>query len=135
MTRPLSALGLDVKRLQNRHHRAIDAALAPLGASLVQWDALRHAHENPDASLHDLAGLTFQSDQAFGTLVQRMVDRGLLERAAGPGRAVRLRLTDRGEHVRVAAQERVDEVLRASFAALSAGELEQLDTLLSKLVG
>src|SRR5262249_35866577 len=54
---PLSTpqLGLAVKRLQMRHHRAGNAALKPLGLSLVQWDALRHLHANPDASLHDLA--------------------------------------------------------------------------------
>ena len=68
VTRPLQELGLSVKRLQMRHHRAIDAALSPLGISLVQWDALRHLDQNPGASLHDLAQLTFQSDQSFGTL-------------------------------------------------------------------
>lgn len=135
MTRSPAALGLDVKRLQARHHRAIDAALAPLGASLVQWDALRHLHENPDASLHELAGLTFQSDQAFGTLARRMAERGLLERRAGPGRTVRLRATEQGERVRVAAQARVDDVLRASFGRLSTDELAQLDALLTKLLG
>jgi hypothetical protein len=36
---------------------------------------LHHLHANPDASLHDLAQLTFQSDQAFGTLAGRMKSR------------------------------------------------------------
>jgi hypothetical protein len=72
MVRPATEIGLSVKRLQWRHHRAANAALAPLGLSLVQWDALRHLHGNPEASLHDLAGLTFQTDQSFGTLAGRM---------------------------------------------------------------
>jgi DNA-binding MarR family transcriptional regulator len=59
MTRAIQEIGLSVKRLQMRHHRAIDAELGPLGISLVQWDALRHLDQNPDASLHDLAQLTF----------------------------------------------------------------------------
>ena len=70
----MSEIGLSVKRLQVRHHKAIDAELVPLGTSLVQWDALRHLDENPGASLHRLAELTFQSDQAFGTLAGRLIE-------------------------------------------------------------
>jgi DNA-binding MarR family transcriptional regulator len=70
-----------------RHHRTVNERLAPLGISIVQWDALRHLHENPDASLHDLAQLTFQTDQSFGTLATRRIDRGLIERVPSPGRA------------------------------------------------
>ena len=89
-------VALAVKRLQHRHHRALSQALAPLGLSLVQWDTLRHLDRQPDASLHDLAVLTFQTDQSFGSLAVRMAERGLIERITGPGRAVRHRLTDEG---------------------------------------
>src|SRR3954447_11200255 len=111
MTRAISEIGLSVKRLQWRHHREANTALAPLGVSLVQWDALRHLDENPDASLHDLAQLTFQSDQAFGTLASRMISRGLIERVPGPGRAVRHRLTEHGLELRRAGDEVVDRVI------------------------
>jgi DNA-binding MarR family transcriptional regulator len=134
VTRPLPAIGLSVKRLQMRHHRAIDAGLAPLGISLVQWDALRHLEENPSASLHDLALLTFQSDQSFGTLAGRMIQRGLIERVAGPGRAVRHRLTDRGRSLRKEGDAIVERVLRESFANLTAQELSVLDGLLLRVL-
>jgi DNA-binding MarR family transcriptional regulator len=134
MTRSPSRIGLDIKRLQTQHHRAIDAALAPLGISLVQWDALRHLHENPGASLHDLAQLTFQSDQAFGTLAQRMIDRGLLERRPGPGRAVRPKITAKGDKLREQAQDVVDEVLAESLGRLSDTDLARFDALLQRLV-
>ena len=134
MTRPLTQIGLAVKRLQHRHHRAGDAALGALGLTLVQWDALRHIAENPGASLHDLAQLTFQSDQAFGTLATRMVDRGLIERLGGPGRAVRHRLTERGERLRVEGQKAVEGVLVESLSPLTAEELAQFDGLLRKLI-
>ena len=127
MTRPLPQIGLAVKRLQHRHHRGGDAALAALGLTLVQWDALRHIAENPGASLHDLAQLTFQSDQAFGTLASRMVDRGLIERLGGPGRAVRHRLTERGDRLRVEGQRVVEGVLTESLSPLTADELAQED--------
>ncbi|WP_030434655.1 MarR family winged helix-turn-helix transcriptional regulator [Actinoplanes subtropicus] len=124
-------VALAVKRLQHRHHRALSAALAPLGLSLVQWDTLRHLHRNPDASLHALAELTFQTDQSFGSLAGRMVDRGLIERVPGPGRAVKHRLTDKGEHLRAAGQELVDQVFERSFEGLTAQQIDQLGDLLA----
>jgi DNA-binding MarR family transcriptional regulator len=124
-------VALLVKRLQHRHHRALTAALADLGISLVQWDTLRHLARRPDASLHDLAQLTFQTDQSFGSLATRMVDRGLIERVEGPGRAVRHRLTDRGEQLRAAGQKRVDTMIGKSFSGLTADQIEALGDLLS----
>ncbi|UKD51292.1 MarR family transcriptional regulator [Amycolatopsis sp. FU40] len=123
-------VALAVKRLQHRHHRALSQALQPLGLSLVQWDTLRHLANHPDASLHDLAVLTFQTDQSFGTLAARMVDRGLIERVPGPGRAVRHRLTEKGAELRAAGQELVDVVVKTSFSRLSAAQLNELGALL-----
>jgi DNA-binding MarR family transcriptional regulator len=133
-TRPLQAIGLSVKRLQMRHHRAINAGLAKHELSLAQWDALRHLDENPGASLHDLAVLTFQTDQAFGTLASRMIDGGLIERVPGPGRAVKHRLTERGKERRKAGDKIVDQVLTASFARLSVTQLAQFDRLMQVLL-
>jgi DNA-binding MarR family transcriptional regulator len=134
MSRSVFEIGLSVKRLQVQHHRAANERLAPLGLTIVQWDALRHLHQNPDASLHALAILTFQTDQAFGTLATRMIDRGLIERIEGPGRAVRHRLTPRGEELRGRAEGLLGEVLAESFAPLSASEQETLGALLDRLV-
>lgn len=130
MTPSLQEVGLAVKRLQWRHHRAANTRLAAVGLSLAQWDVLRHLHGSPDASLHDLAVLTFQTDQSMGALAARMVERGLLERVAGPGRAVRHRLTDEGERVRRAGSDVMDDVLRGSFGHLSAEQLAELHRLL-----
>ena len=128
-------VALAVKRLQHRHHRALSRALAPLGLSLVQWDALRHLHRQPDASLHDLAVLTFQTDQSFGSLATRMADRGLIERIPAPGRAVRHRLTEKGARLRAAGQDAVDAVFQSSSRALSAAQLTQLGQLLEAALG
>jgi DNA-binding MarR family transcriptional regulator len=124
-------VALLVKRLQHRHHRALTAALADLGVSLVQWDTLRHLGRRPDASLHDLAQLTFQTDQSFGSLATRMADRGLIERVEGPGRAVRHRLTERGEQLRAAGQKRVDQMIGKSLSGLTADQIDALGDLLS----
>lgn len=135
MPRDLGEIGLSVKRLQMRHHRTANERLAPLGISLVQWDALRHLHENPEASLHDLAQLAFQTDQSFGTLAARMIDRGLIERVPGPGRAVRHRLTDRGEELREQAGATLREVLTESFSPLSDEEVQTFGKLLARILG
>ena len=91
---------------------------------------LRHLANHPEASLHDLAVLTFQTDQSFGTLAGRMVDRGLIERVPGPGRAVRHRLTEKGAELRAAGQELADVVVKSSFSRLSAAQLDELGALL-----
>jgi DNA-binding MarR family transcriptional regulator len=114
-----------------RHHRALNASLAPLGLTIVQWDALRHIDENPRASLHRLAELTFQSDQAFGTLAGRMIERNLIERVSGPGRAVHHRLTEEGLTQRQLGHEIVQNTLRESFAALTPDQLAEFDATLA----
>jgi DNA-binding MarR family transcriptional regulator len=123
-------VGLAVKRLQWRHHRTANERLASLGVSLVQWDVLRHLHQQPDASLHALAELTFQTDQSMGALATRMIASGLIERSAGPGRAVRHRVTAHGQQVRQAGSAIVEGVLGETLGRLSATELADLHRLL-----
>jgi DNA-binding MarR family transcriptional regulator len=135
VTPSLQDVGLCVKRLQWRHHRAANERLAGLGVSLVQWDVLRHLSEQPDASLHALAELTFQTDQSMGTLAARMIRRGLIERVPGPGRAVRHRLTARGKEVRQGGAEVVDGVLAESIGRLSPAERAELHRLLLRAAG
>jgi DNA-binding MarR family transcriptional regulator len=131
---PVQETGLLVKRLQMQHHRAVNAELAPLDISIVQWDALRHLHENPAASLHDLALLTFQTDQSFGALANRLIARQLIERVPGPGRAVRHRLTAKGDRLRVTCGEIVDRVLQQSLEPLTQAQRDTFNSLLRKLV-
>jgi DNA-binding MarR family transcriptional regulator len=130
VTGDIGEIGRSVKRLQMRHHRALNEALTPLGLTIVQWDALRHIDENPGASLHLLAELTFQSDQAFGTLAGRMIDRGLIERVIAPGRAVQHQLSKLGASQRRRGNELVASTLESSFSALSPGQLAGFDRAL-----
>lgn len=129
----LQELGLAVKRLQWRHHREANRRLtAHTGISLVQWDVLRHLHDQPDATLHTLAELTFQTDQSMGTLAKRMVDRGLLNRADGPGRATRHELTHEGERAYESGAQIVQTVLNETLGALGDAERVALHELLLK---
>ncbi|ATE55525.1 MarR family winged helix-turn-helix transcriptional regulator [Actinosynnema pretiosum] len=129
-------VGLAVKRLQWQHHReATRRLLAGAGLSLVQWDVLRHLREDPDASLRALAALTFQTDQSMGELARRMVERGLLRRVDGGGRAVRHALTDEGIAAHEAGSGIVDEVLEETVGVLTDRERAELLALLEKALG
>lgn len=126
----LGELALAVKRLQWRHHREFSTRLATIGLSLAQWDVLRHLERNPEASLHALAELTFQTDQSMGALAGRMIERGLLERRTGPGRAVRHSITPAGAEARAAGQALVGEVLEQTVGSLPADDRDELHRLL-----
>jgi DNA-binding MarR family transcriptional regulator len=130
----LQKLGRAVKQLQNRHHRALDARLVEIGISLAQWDALRAISWHPDGSAHELAELTFQTDQSFGTLATRMLDKGLITRAAGRGRALNHGLTPRGSALLAQGNELANLVLQASFAPLSAADRATLQGLLDAVL-
>ena len=135
MPSDLQRLGLAIKRVQDRHHRTLDAALIEIGTTLAQWNALRAIARHPESSAHKLAGLTFQTDQSFGTLANRMVDRGLIRRVAGDGRAILHHLAPEGERLLEAGRAVAERVLAASFAPLTRAERQQLQALLAKLLG
>ena len=127
-------LGHAVKRLQVKHHRAATEALRPLDVTLVQWDALRHLHAHPGVSLHDLAVLTFQTDQAFGTLAVRLENRGLIRRVSGTGRAIRPELTAEGERVYAEGRNITERVVQESFSPLDPDERAVLGGMLERLL-
>ncbi len=135
MTIDLVTLGRAVKQVQYQHHRALDTGLGAVGTTLAQWDALRVIGRSPGSSAHALAVETFQSDQAFGTLANRLAARGLIERRPGRGRRVEHHLTAAGERVLEAGYPIANEVFGASFADLSEKERSALlDLLLRSLM-
>ena len=127
------AAGRALKQAQYRNHRALDRALAEVGTTLVQWDALRAIHESPASSAHRLALATFQSDQSFGTLGNRLEAQGLIQRAQGPGRSVEHRLTTKGQRTLEAGQKVAAEVVKQSFSRLTASEVMVLQELLQRV--
>jgi DNA-binding MarR family transcriptional regulator len=126
MTTDPEALGQALKRAQYRNHRALDAALREIGVSLVQWDALRAIERMPGASGHELAVATFQSDQAFGTLASRLVDRGLITRSAGRGRRFGHALTEAGHTALTEGRQLAVGVLHDLFAPLDEAQRTEL---------
>lgn len=126
-------LGRAIKQTQHRHHRAFDRQLATLGTTLAQWDALRAIARNPAASAHLLATETFQSDQAFGTLANRLESQELIARNAGHGRKMEHHLTPKGREILEAGERLTDYILKRSFAKLSRADRATLLDLLTKI--
>jgi DNA-binding MarR family transcriptional regulator len=87
--------------------------------SVVQWNALREIDRNPGCSQHHLAELTFNSDQAFGTLLNRSHAAGLVEASASVRRATLHRLTTKGKAMLRYGQKVVFKVTDFSFRALT----------------
>ena len=63
-----------------------------------------------------------------------MIERGLIERVPGPGRAVHHRATERGDELRRVGEKIVDDILTASFAALAPHELAAFDSFLARVL-
>ena len=127
-------LGWLIKRVQHLHHRELDTKLARLNTSLVQWNALREISRNPDLSQHYLAEQTFNSDQAFGTLLTRLQARGLVEQHKKVGRATFHQLTPRGNELLRLGQTIMSEVLAQSFAMLDDNEQKELARMLVQVL-
>ena len=131
----LQLLGRAVKQAQYRQHRALDGALATVGSTLAQWDALRAISRTPGASARELAAATFQTEQAFGTLVGRLTAQDLVERRPGHGRRIEHHLTPAGERILKAGHKVADEVLAEAFAPLPEPDRATLLQLLQRLNG
>ena len=132
MSLDVQELGRTVKRLQHRNHRRLDSGLAEIGTTLAQWDALRTIDENPRASAHALAEHSFQTDQSFGALATRLIEKGLVDRRPGKGRALVHSLTDEGRLMFERGNAVAAQAGAAAFATLSGIERRQLFDLLQK---
>lgn len=128
-------MGRAVKQVQYRNHRALDAGLATVGTTLAQWDALRAICRTHSFSAHALTVETFQSDQAFGTLANRLAAQGLIERRPGRGRRIEHYLTPADEGILEAGHPIANDVFGASFANLCEKERSTLLDLLIRVIG
>jgi DNA-binding MarR family transcriptional regulator len=119
------------------HHtcrRGIDQRLGRHGISVVQWHALQAINDNPGLPLRRLARLTGHSDQGFGTLAARLLDRGYLVRRRGNGRARTHEVTVLGKVLLISADEIAHRVLTLLFLPLSEGDRQSLQVLLRRVL-
>lgn len=129
----IESLGRAVKQAQYRNHRALETALAQVGTTLVQWDALRAIARVPGSSGRELAAETFQGEQSFGALAGRLEKQKLIERRPGRGRRVEHFITEAGEQVLAAGRPVALAALTEVFSSLNEDERATLSTLLQRL--
>jgi DNA-binding MarR family transcriptional regulator len=107
--------------------------------SLKEYDVLYALAKSPEpVRLTDLHRRVLLSQPALSRLVDRLVDRGLVERCPDPGdgRAVRVTLTDAGrERQREVGREHARDVREAMTARVSDADLEELERICRALLG
>jgi DNA-binding MarR family transcriptional regulator len=105
--------------------------------SMREYDVLYTLSKGPEpVRLSDLNRHVLLSQPALSRLVDRLAERGLVERCADPAdrRGVRLSLTDAGRVVqRRVGRRHARDVARAMTTGLTAAELAQLETICAKL--
>jgi DNA-binding MarR family transcriptional regulator len=109
-----------LKRAQSAARNALDADLARIGLTIPQFLALAHIAENTDVSGAALARMCSVTPQAIVSIVARLREAGLIDRApaAGGGRSLTMRLTEKG-----------GDLIKAAFAHGYAIERYILDVL------
>jgi DNA-binding MarR family transcriptional regulator len=105
------------------------------GLSSAQLFALQQIGEHPDASVNDIAALTFTHQSSVSVVIQRLVRQGLV--ASVPSRDDRRRhklaLTAKGRRLLSRAPGAVQEDLIAAIASLAAGDRRVLARSLGQI--
>jgi MarR family transcriptional regulator for hemolysin len=91
----------DVSRLMRT---VFDRRMRKLGLTRAQWLALTRLHRRPGASQQELAGMMEIEKAPAGRIIDRLQDKGWIERRADAAdrRINRIYLTDRGERIHAA---------------------------------
>jgi DNA-binding MarR family transcriptional regulator len=119
------------QRVTHRLLAALDGALADLGLSAAEINALACFDETGSATVRDLVAATAQRPSTLTGVLDRLERRGLVERAANPAdrRSVLVRLTPAGRaHAARVAQAygRLERGLPAAELRRVLGALEEV---------
>jgi len=123
-------LTTDVARLMRT---VFDRRVKTLGLTRPQWLALVRLKRRPGASQSELADLMEIEKAPAGKIVDRMQEKGWVERRPDPTdrRINRIYLTDRGERVHAAISPVAASTVNDSLADLTEEERAKLTDLLS----
>ena len=130
--RTVGWLTTDVGRLLRT---IFDRRVKPLGVTRPQWLALRRLKRNPGTSQSELADMMEIEKAPAGKIVDRLEERGWVERRPDPvdRRVNRIFLTELGERVHAAFGPIAQSTLEVGLADLSEGEIAQLTELLARM--
>lgn len=130
-----NALCLLFSRITAALYTAIDRDLAEFGVTSHQWPVLVLTYEERANRPSELARLIGIDRGAVTRLVDRLVDKGLVERIDDPGdlRAARVELTERGRTLVPVLANIVAARYDATLAHLDPAERDPITSMLSRL--
>ena len=133
---PLFEFALSVKAIQRELERRMNEAMAPLGLTAAQADALVVIGQAGPLSLKDLGELLIAEAGHPSRLVDRLVEAGLVERrsAGDDRRRVELTLTRRGRGLEKRIARARDEVLGLARELIGDRELAPALDVIRELV-
>ncbi|WP_104109782.1 MarR family winged helix-turn-helix transcriptional regulator [Arthrobacter sp. N199823] len=121
-------VGYVVKQAQSLLRLRMEEALHRYSLTVSQYSCLHHLLREPGISAAGLARATFMTRQSMNSMLQQLLERGLVERPTRPesGRALPTALTLEGADLLVSAQAEVDRVEERMLSGLSPSELLSL---------
>jgi MarR family transcriptional regulator, organic hydroperoxide resistance regulator len=133
---PLYELALSVKAAQRGLERVMNEAMAQLGITAAQADALVVIGQAGPISLKDLGELLIAEAGHPSRLVDRLVEAGLVERrpAAEDRRRIELSLTSRGRRLEKRIHAAREEVLQLGRELVGDHDVERILELLRDLL-
>lgn len=128
----VSWLVTDTARLMRT---VFDRRAKVLGLTRPQWLAIVRLHRRPGASQSELADMMEIEKAPAGRIVDRMEEKGLVERRPDPGdrRINRIYLTARGEQIFEAIYPLSVQTVRDALTDLSLKDRDQLAHLLTRI--
>jgi DNA-binding MarR family transcriptional regulator len=122
-------VGYVLKEAQSLLRLRMEEALAPLQLTVSQYSCLHRLSRDPGASAATLARGTFVTRQSMNSMLQLLLERGLVQRpgTVDNGRALPTTITTEGAELLDAAQARVDEVEQRMLSGL--GQPDQVALL------
>ena len=113
----------------------VDRRMEPLGLTQAQWIPVLRLGSGEAQTAADLARSTMQTPGAMTRLIDRLVDKNIIERerSTDDRRVVQLRLTEEGMHAAMQVPDIVKSVNQAALSPLSPDELAQFHGYLRRI--
>ena len=117
------------------HRYAISTSLSGIKLYRGQPEILEYLKEHGDCSQKELADFLGVSTASIATSLKRMSKSGLIERTADENdrRINRLKLSEKGDELRLAGKSECDRIDRAMFSGFSDEEITAFSGMLSKI--